>query len=448
MEEISLRDIINVIIKGKWLIALITIICLLLTGLGSLYLDNNTQTAKIYISFSFDGIGSGLNPDGTRFDSNKIMEPVVVQKALDSLQIYSTVIRVDNVRRNMSVVPVVPNDIVEKTEILRKEGQDFTYYPNEFVINLKLSDGIDSSTGGRILDAVVESYTNYFNDLYSDRSVLANAIGQLNYDEYDYPEVSSVIHNQINIISSYLSSKAKESNGFRSKQTGLTFGDIQESLAIIDNVDVSSMDSIIGAFNITKDKDKLITTYEYRIKVNELNKVKKIDEASQSKEMMNNYKREQQSILIPGLTTGENSSILQQENNSYYDSLADRATKAGVEASNRTHDNEYLLKEIERLKADTISAEAKMQAEKDVLNLLNNVKEKIENWIELTNKSVEEYYIQKLNKAIMRLSPIEVRSDVNILLNMLISLLIGLMIGILIAYFKDYWRSTSANKDI
>ena len=365
MEEISLRDIINIILRGKWIIAAAAVISLVLAGIGSVYMVNGSQTAKIYISLNFDGIGNGLNPDGTKFDSNLVKSPTVIQDALDTLQIDNDVLKVDQIRRNMSVEPVVPNDIVARIETLRKEGQDFTYFPNEFVVSLKMPKGVDRSIGGKLLDAVVDSYSKYFYDIYSERAVLANSVGELDYGEYDYTEISTVIHNQINIISSYLAAKANESNGFRSKQTGLAFVDIQESIDIIDKVDLSRMDSIIGAYNLTKDKEKLIKSYEYRIKINELNKSKKVDEAAQSKDMMNNYKREQNSILIPGLSTSGNDGIIeQQDNTSYYDTLAERATNAGVQASNDIHDNEYLIKEIEKLKSDTVSVETKEAAVK------------------------------------------------------------------------------------
>ena len=74
--------------------------------------------------------------------------------------------------------------------------------------------------------------------------------------------------------------------------------------------------------------------------------------------------------------------------------------------------------------------------------LLDNIKVKIENWIDQTNKTAGEYYDQKLNKAIMRLSPVQVQSDVNLKLNLAIALVIGLMLGMFIAFFSDYWKNS------
>ena len=446
MEEISLREIIEVVLKRKVFIALVTVFCILLAGAGSYFVRAGSQVAEVYISLNFDGIGKGLNPDGTKFDSNRIKSPIVVQSALDALQLDSTKISVDMIRRNLSIDPMVPNDIVSKIEALREQGQDFTYYPNEFSVALKLPEGVDKAIGGRILDAIVDAYSDYFYDVYSDKSVLSNSIGKLDYNEYDYPEISAVIRNQLSIMTNYLGSKVKESKDFRSKQTGLAFADIIDSLGVISSVDINRMDSIIGAYNLTKDKDKLITSYEYRIKQNDLEKSKSIDEAAQSKEMMKDYKRQENTLLIPGMGTADAETPQLPESTSYYDTLAQRATDAGVDATDRLHDNEYLTKEIEKLKTDTVEISQKEAAEKEVLSLCDNIREKIQNWITLTNETAAEYYEVKLNKAIMRLSPVQVQSSVNLMLNVAVALVIGLILGIFIAFFREYWINTGKEK--
>jgi capsular polysaccharide biosynthesis protein len=446
MEEISLREVIEVVLKRKWFIAVVTAACILLAGAGSLFLKSASQTAQVYISLNFDGIGNGLNPDGTKFDSNLIKSPAVVQKALDALQLDNTKLSVDKIRRNITIDPMVPEDIVAKIESLREKGQDFTYYPNEFTIKFTVPKGVDGTTGGRILDAVVDAYSDYFYDVYSDKSVLSNSIGKLDYSEYDYPEISTVIRNQISIMTNYLTSKVKESKDFRAKQTGLAFADIIDSIGVISSVDINRMDSIIGAYNLTKDKDKLITSYEYRIKMNDLERAKRVDEAAQSKDMMNNYKRQENIMLIPGMGTTDTNNPQLQDNTSYYDTLTQRATDAGVDATNRLHDNEYLTQEIEKLKTDTVEISQKQAAEKEVLALCDNIRAKIQNWIDLANETAAEYYEVKLNKAIMRLSPVQVQSSVKVVLNVAAALVIGLILGIFIAFFREYWMNSGKEK--
>jgi len=101
-------------------------------------------------------------------------------------------------------------------------------------------------------------------------------------------------------MKNFLSSKIEKAKDFRSTDTGLSFADILQSVDVIDTVDLSRMDSIIGAFNLTKDKDKLIKLYEYRIKVKELEKAKKQDESKIVSDMLGKFERDKSVFACSG----------------------------------------------------------------------------------------------------------------------------------------------------
>ena len=82
-------------------------------------------------------------------------------------------------------------------------------------------------------------------------------------------------------------------SNFRSVETGMSFGDIMESISIIKKVDLSRLDSIIGAYNLTKNKEKLIKLYEYRIKQAELSMNQKNEESALLTDIIQKYQKDQ-----------------------------------------------------------------------------------------------------------------------------------------------------------
>lgn len=444
-DEISLRELIETLLRGKNLIIGFLLVAILLSFGASSYMKENNKTAKIIISLNFNGIESGLNPDNTKFDIQKIKAPAVLMPVIEKLELADSNLTTDDIRRNISITPIVPTHIVTHIQKQREAGEDFTYFPSEFVIALDInkSKGITPENSREILDTIIDSYSNYFNENYSEESILANAVGSMDYSSYDYPEISRVINNQMSIMKSYLNNRIKESPDFRSTRTGMSFVDIEKSLDIINTVELNRMDSLIGAFNLTKDMEKLIINYEYRIKRDELEKDKKQSELEVSKDMMEIYKRESNTVLITGMAT---EGLSMDNSEKYYDKLVERATNAGVDSNNKVHDIEYYLNEIDKLKNDEVDGSIKKRAEADVLELAELIKEKLISWIDIINETSSEYYEVKFSKAIMKVSPVEVYSDTNLKLNVAISFVLALMLGIFVTFFREYWRNTKPEK--
>lgn len=450
--EISLRDIIEVILKGKWLIALIVAISIILTSVGFVLITPYKGTVSMMISFNFNGIEKGLDPYGNNFDISKIKSPVVLNKVVENLELSKYEISADDLRTNIDLTPIIPGDVTEKIKSLEEakklnieDVQDYTYYPNKYTIKLNIprSFKVGAVKEREILDELFKQYQEYFFNTYSDKSVLSNALGPIDYDNYDYPEMSDVIQNQINIIQNYLYTKNKEldANNFRSKKTGLAFVDIIDSIGVLKKVDLQRIDSIIGSFNLTKDKDKLIKLYEYRIQRSQLESQKKKDEAKIYDDKVSKYQKDKNVLFVSGM--GEDANTVEtSETSKYYDEMMDKSAVAGVDAQNAVHDAAYYQMQIDKLTNDTVEIHKKQAAEKEVLSLLPDITKKLENWIALTNDTVQEYYDTQLyNSAITKLSPAESSGILKgIVLSLAIGLVAGLLLGLFVAFLREYWR--------
>ncbi len=453
---ISLKDVISAVLNGKKIVAITIIISLLIAIVASYSLNPYRTSSLSIIEFNFDGIDKGLDPLGQKFDVGKLRSPELITKALQELGLDKEY-TADSFRPYLLLEPVVPGDITAKIKKLEeartdsvRDVQDFTYYPNKYTIKMDISKKVSITTkrATLVLDEIIKQYEKYFYEKYTDRYLIGDQLKDLDFNSYDYAEFSEVIHNQINMLQSYLKAKQQGSEGgvFRSNETGLSFEDIYGSVGVIGSVDVDRMDSIIGAFKLTKNKERLIKLFEYKIKQFELRENKKQDEARKVDNTIKGYKKDKQVILMPGIgdSASTSSSIEVDKQSGFYDTLTQRATDAGVAATNAVHDIQYYKNEIKNFKNDKIPPVEKKKAEKEVDNLAQSITKRLIGWVNLTNKSVQEYYNRRMNNiAIRRLSPVSTIGGLaksSLLVTLAISSICGLIVGVFLAFAVDFWR--------
>lgn len=436
MEEISLREIIEVVWRGKWLIALITVIALILTGIGTYIMIPRTQSVVAIIELNYPGIELGQNPDGTQFDIRQLKSPYVIEKALEELALTNSGVKLDEVRRNIDITSIIPNDISQRAETMIKQGQEYVYYPSEFKITYKVNKAFSYNQGIQLIETIIDEYKKYFYTLYSDVKTIENTIGTLDFSSYDYPDIVEVINTQIAGIQEFLESKAEEDSNFRSAETGFSFADLNRSFDILKTVDTTKLESLVNTYNLTKDRDKLIKDYEYKVKRMELEMAKKNSEADEARKLMDQFKKEDY-VLIPD---GSRNELKTENPSSYYNTLAEIAITASVEAANMQHEIEYYKNEIERLKAVTEVNNTKLIEEAN--SLIESIQTKMIDLISKTNDTLSEYYSYKYGRSIRQIVPAEMVSGINILLNMAIALAIGIMVGVFAVFIRYYWKST------
>jgi capsular polysaccharide biosynthesis protein len=440
MEEISLREILEVIWKGKWLIALITIVAVLLTGIGTYIMLPNSQHVVAIININYPGIEQGLNPDGTQFDILQLKSPYVIEKALEELALTNSGLKLDDIRRNIDITPIVPDDVSQRAETILKQGQEFVYYPSEYKITYKINKAFSYSQGIQLVEEIISQYKKYFYMLYSDVKTVENTISNVDLSNYDYPDIVEIINKQVESVQELLESKAEEGSGFRSSNTGYTFTDLSRSYDVLKNVDITKLESLVNTNTLTKDRERLIKDYEYRVKRMELEMAKKSSEAEEARKLMDQYKKEDY-VLLPDALGGQ---IKTENTSSYYSTLAEMAITASVEAANLQHEIEYYRNEIERLKSVPTINNAKLMEEAD--NLIETIKSKMSDLVTKTNDTLEDYYLYKYENNIRQIAPAEIETGINILMNLAIAFVAGIMIGIFAVLLRYYWKSTENEK--
>ena len=436
-DEIDIIEILQILVDGKKIIAVFAALCILISCFASLAIGSMNKKVSMIISINFTGIEKGLNPDGSKFSAIDIISPDIIANALQNISL-SDKIDVSKVRSGVSVKPIVPTNIVDIVKAQRERGNDYIYNPNQFEISLKNSV-IKEGNSSQVLDAIVDAYTAVVNEKYSNRTAIGNIVKKVNYDEYDYPEITMITRDQMSIIRSYLNEKISEAPYFKSSSTGMTFQDINKSLDVLDKVDLNRMNSLIMGYNVSKDINKLVTSYQYRIKTDELEKRKSEAEQKVVKEMLNSYKRPNNTLLISGSETQMQTS---DDKESYYDTLMQRATDAGVRAVDKANDILYYTDEINALWQSKVPADTRKKAEEDVKVMIKSIQTKMNNWIDIVEKASKDYYDVKYARNIVKISPVSADSDVNLKKNITMGAMAGVFIGAFYVLFKKYWMES------
>ena len=245
-----------------------------------LFTEPEVQTL---ISFGFEGVENGKDPNGAVFDVTKISAPVVVQPAIEATGLTDKV-TADKVRQAMRFEGVVPEDVLQRISIIRtiaednvsalSELQEISYNPTEFLISIDLNKAeLDEADGQALLDAIITEYRSWFMNTYSYMETLSVVVGNVDYDTYDYLEVSDLLKVDLNTARRYVSSLQSKDATFRSVNTSYSFADLRSVLDSIYDIDLPKLNSLIMVNQLTKDKATMEAYYTYQIRNanNELN---------------------------------------------------------------------------------------------------------------------------------------------------------------------------------
>lgn len=395
-------DIVNVVtdmkkkkrLYGYLLVFAVCIgVCLGLIVAGVQYLVGKNSYARAVISFQYEGIEDGLDPNGAAFDVNKIKAPVVIEDALKMLSI--TDISAEDIRKNIVIEGVIPEDAVERITVIKKMALedasnyekilDVSYFPSQYIIYLYKDSFMSGTDTTAILNAVLESYRTYFMDTYANTEVLTVASNLIDYKEYDYAESIDMLESQIEIMIDYVAERREQASDFRSANTGLSFGDIETSLRTVEEIDLANLISYVENTTLSKDKMRMKEYYEYKIRKCNMKLSELQVQLTTVQNTIDTYAKDPVVIVSSQESTQELT-----QTNEYYDKLIEQKLSLNKQiAATNTELNEA----YELLNNLNSSTKNNTQEEYDYADaMLEKVAETLAEWVTLTEDTTEEYY--------------------------------------------------------
>ncbi|MCD8188232.1 MAG: lipopolysaccharide biosynthesis protein [Ruminococcus sp.] len=364
--------------------------------------DDQHKILTALISFSYDGIEEGLDPEGNTFDVNTIKNPTVIESALTELGL--SVKSLEKIRQNISIDGIIPSDAIDKITTYKSVYEnvsgsssalsaaqamlDISYYPTQFKVTFNYSStDFDEDEAVDVFNTMLECYHDYFISTYGSNEVLGSAVKSIDYTEYDYAEAVDIFNSTLTTLKSYVDDLASEdTTRFRSNSTGYTFSDLSESISTIQIIDLDILSSYITVNNVTKDKDSLITYYQYRIDSLTREKTVAEEKLASIVESIDSYQKD--TIMVFGNGT-ETTDTEYSQYSEEYDTLINQKISTQAEVSNATQRINYYNQRITSLKSKAAGLDAYVEkVEEDLASL----SDKVDQLIDDINTTADEYY--------------------------------------------------------
>ena len=270
--------------KGK-----IFILIVALLGASWVYFFANSQqvyTATTVIRYANTGIDQGLTPNGSKLDVSEIYSSTVIKGAIEDLGLNCSV---DEVRSKVKVVPIISEEEQEKKETAISKGEDYSYFPTDYIITYEVGSERSASFASNMLDAIIKNYYSFYSEKYVDQLILPNNASNISSNDYDYIESAEIIQQSLKDVDNYLLQKKASYPDFRASATGYSFSDLENIYDYIINNKVPHIYADILENKYTKDNDLLLKKQQANIENLEINILNNQEKSEKLKYLIDNF---------------------------------------------------------------------------------------------------------------------------------------------------------------
>lgn len=389
----------------KWLLVAV-IACVVIVALHFIALSI-AGTCSASILFSYDGIESGLTPDGNRFDLFDLKNEEVVRNAAQAVGRELTDEDAQAIQLALEVQGTLPisalESIIERTSIFDEDEQavkessvvrDTSYFPSRYKVTFHYADaGFKANEGMRYLEALLEAYKRYFFSRYGYNASLERSVEAIDYEEYDYINSVDVLNDRLLSLRAYLAHLAAQDNTrFVSKQTGHSFSDLVEAVDILRSEDVNWITSYIVSNNMTKDRDNLIDYYRYRIRDAEREMTQETSRLATLNELIEGYVKTD--AILAGVLVGDGAlesgtpaNYEFSQKSEMYDSLINSKISCQTAISETQERIALLESRMERLQNNASGGNPELLEAS-----LKSIEVKVRQFLEDTNQTATEFF--------------------------------------------------------
>ena len=294
--------------KGKFIILIVALI-----GAISVYFyadSKQVYTATTAIQYSNNAIGDGLTPNGSKLDVSEIYSSTVIKGAIEDLGLNTSI---DGVRSKVKVRAVIPEEEDQKKEALLKKGEEYSYFPTDYIITYEADSEKSARYASNMLDAIIKNYYSFYSEKYVDQLILPNNASNISSNDYDYIESAEIIQQSVKDIDNYLIQKRQSYPDFRASATGYSFADLENVYSYIINNKIPYLYAKILQQKYTKDNDLLLKKQQNIIDALAVNINNNTEKAEKLKYLIDNYSEKETNNEkggVAGAANGDSSIIM------------------------------------------------------------------------------------------------------------------------------------------
>lgn len=266
----------------KKLLPFIIIVCVALTFAVHSFLNSRqTYYAQAVIKYEGDNPQVGLTPSGETLDVNQIKSSAVMTKVIENLRLDEIPYSVDDLISRTKIWEIVDADEQARKDALLEEGEEYENKPIKYIVSFYAYKDEGPGFARSVLDEILDVYFVNYSEQYVNQGSTTNALKNIYNENYDYIEIMEIISDQLKGTQETLSARINSNPTFRSAATGKSFLDFYNEIYYLSRVKLSKINAQILEYQITKNKDLLISNYTERIRQNDLTEskdIKKIDD--------------------------------------------------------------------------------------------------------------------------------------------------------------------------
>ena len=184
---------------------------------------NSMQTFTCVLGFKYNHTQAidNLAPDGkSKLDPYEIQNPVVIQGALDNLDVSGNKKPdVDGIRQNISISKVVTELDSEVSESAALLGEKYEAPSTEYEMKLTYKYDLGDEFGAKMFSSIIKEYDEFLLDKYYSKSTVSDFAKIVDGSSADYINMADIMGAEIDKAIEYLNAMANAYPDFRSKNT-------------------------------------------------------------------------------------------------------------------------------------------------------------------------------------------------------------------------------------
>ena len=229
----------------------ILFLCLVVLVLFSIYSAlHKEDSVKATLILRYEQAYEGLNPNGSRFNINELMDEAVMTQAID-LAGLTDKLTVEQLRKSISINASGSQEPTNQ------------YIASEYTIWLSNKYLPSTITAKSMLSILMITYKNYFVKNYGRNDVVLK-IDWSQTRAWEYLEFANIIDVKINNIIAYLESLQSESGTYNYQTEGESFRSLANSISSFRDVYLNKYTAYVTNNNIFRDAIKYRSKLQYK----------------------------------------------------------------------------------------------------------------------------------------------------------------------------------------
>ena len=156
--------------KWKYLIFAVCVLGALIVYKYAMY--NQEYTASTVISYTGQNAADGKTPSGDDIDVTEIYSAAVITNVLEDLNLN---IGADAIRSKCKVTEIIPPDEEVKEQALLEAGEEYTYFPTDYVVSFSVGSEYSQDFARTVLDSIIKNYFATYGEKYINQQTLPNS---------------------------------------------------------------------------------------------------------------------------------------------------------------------------------------------------------------------------------------------------------------------------------